>query len=106
MAGHQRTVGIPAGGGRAGTPAGGGQAGIPVGAILRMGINPYAMGRKDTEGEGAPTRRQGRRINIPNLTLSLRRGAVACGLCFCFGLGVAICGLELGGTVSNKRGLA
>jgi hypothetical protein len=29
--GHQRTVGIPAGGGRADIPVGGGQAGIPAG---------------------------------------------------------------------------
>ena len=45
MAGHQRAVGIPAGGGRADTPAGGGQAGIPAGAILRMGIHACAMGK-------------------------------------------------------------
>ena len=44
MAGHQRTVGIPAGGGRADTPAGGGQVGIPAGATLRMGIHAHAMG--------------------------------------------------------------
>ena len=44
MAGHQGTVGIPAGGGRADTPAGGGQVGIPAGATLRMGIHAYAMG--------------------------------------------------------------
>ena len=31
VTGHQRTVGIPAGGGRADIPAGGGQAGIPAG---------------------------------------------------------------------------
>ena len=42
--GHQRTVGIPAGGGRADTPAGGGQVGIPAGATLRMGIHAHAMG--------------------------------------------------------------
>ena len=42
MAGHQRTVGIPAGGGRADTPAGGGQVGIPAGATLRMGIHAHA----------------------------------------------------------------
>ena len=44
MAGHQRTVGIPAGGGRADTPAGGGQVGIPAGATLRMGIHAHATG--------------------------------------------------------------
>ena len=44
MAGHQRTAGIPAGGGRADTPAGGGQVGIPAGATLRMGIHAHAMG--------------------------------------------------------------
>jgi len=44
MAGHQRTVGIPAGGGRADTLAGGGQVGIPAGATLRMGIHAHAMG--------------------------------------------------------------
>ena len=42
--GHQRTVGIPAGGGRADTPAGGGQVGIPAGATLRMGMHAHAMG--------------------------------------------------------------
>jgi len=42
--GHQRTVGIPAGGGRADTPAGGGQVGIPAGATLRMGMHSHAMG--------------------------------------------------------------
>jgi hypothetical protein len=41
MAGHQRTADTPAGGGRADTPAGGGQAG----AILRVGIHSYAMGK-------------------------------------------------------------
>ena len=44
MTGHQRTVGIPAGGGRADTPAGGGQVGIPAGATLRMGIHAHATG--------------------------------------------------------------
>ena len=44
MAGHQRTAGIPAGGGRADTPAGGGQVGIPAGATLRMGIHAHATG--------------------------------------------------------------
>ena len=42
--GHQWTVGIPAGGGRADTPAGGGQVGIPAGATLRMGMHAHAMG--------------------------------------------------------------
>ena len=46
--GHQRTVGIPAGGGRADTPAGGGQVGIPAGATLRMGMHAHATGM----GEG------------------------------------------------------
>ena len=49
--GHQRTVGIPAGGGRADTPAGGGQVGIPAGATLRMGMHAHAM---DTEEEAVP----------------------------------------------------
>jgi hypothetical protein len=44
MAGHQRTIGTPAGGGRADTPAGGGQVGIPAGATLRMGTRAHAMG--------------------------------------------------------------
>jgi hypothetical protein len=64
VAGHQRTAGIPAGGGRADTPAGGGLAGIPVGAILYYGW-AYMLalwGKGDTEG--APTWRQVRRINI------------------------------------------
>jgi len=39
MAGHRRTVGIPAGGGRADTPAG-----IPAGATLRMGTHAHATG--------------------------------------------------------------
>ena len=41
---HQRTVGIPAGGGRADTPAGGGQVRIPAGATPRMGIHAHAVG--------------------------------------------------------------
>ena len=46
----------PAGGGQADTPAGGGQADTPAGggqagAILRMGINAYAMGEKRTRRE-------------------------------------------------------
>ena len=40
--GHQRTVGIP---------AGGGQVGIPAGATLRMGMHAHAM---DTEEEAVP----------------------------------------------------
>jgi hypothetical protein len=44
MAGHQWTVGIPAGGGRADTPAGSGQVGIPAGATLRMDIHSRAVG--------------------------------------------------------------
>ena len=44
MAGHQRTVGIPAGGGRADTPTGGGQVDIPAGATLRMGMHAHAAG--------------------------------------------------------------
>ena len=42
--GHQRTVGTPAGGGRADTPVGSGQVGIPAGATLRMGMHAHAMG--------------------------------------------------------------
>ena len=52
--GHQRTVGIPAGGGRADTPAGGGQVGIPAGATLRMGVHAHAMGKEDTEEKAVP----------------------------------------------------
>jgi hypothetical protein len=55
MAVHQRTVGIPAGGGRADTPAGGEQAGIPAGAMLRMGIHMLTLwGKEDTEEEAVP----------------------------------------------------
>ena len=54
MAGHQRTVGIPAGGGRADTPAGGGQVGIPAGATLRVGMHAHAMGEEGAEEEAVP----------------------------------------------------
>jgi hypothetical protein len=51
MAVHQRTVGIPAGGGRADTPAGGEQAGILAGAVLRMGMHVLALSVAVGEGE-------------------------------------------------------
>jgi hypothetical protein len=46
MAGHQRTADTPADGGRADTPTGGGQADTGGGAILRIGIHAYAMGKE------------------------------------------------------------
>ena len=56
MAGHQWTVGIPAGGGRADTRAGGGQVGIPAGATLQHGW-AYMLtlwGKEGTEEEAVP----------------------------------------------------
>ena len=52
--GHQRTVGIPAGGGRADTPAGGGQASIPAGAAHGWAHMLTLWGKEDTGEEAVP----------------------------------------------------